>query len=108
MTDFDDGSSKFGLHIQEFSHLVEGDKKKLLRLMARIMERAYRRGVQQTLYLAEKGLIDEDIIDEPHSYRYGRSLDQSIGLDGFITSSIERLLMEENLENLGLDVHQSE
>jgi hypothetical protein len=102
-TDFECGSSKFGLTLGEFSDLDKEKKKKLIRLIARIMERAYRRGVQQTLVLAEKDAIDEWIFENTHNYRYGKSLDVSIGLDGFTTSSVERLMMEENLENIGLN-----
>ncbi|HEY3526787.1 MAG TPA: hypothetical protein VGK47_11355 [Nitrososphaeraceae archaeon] len=102
-SDFVDSSSKFGLKEHEFCTLNPERKQKLVRLMARIMERAYRRGVQQTLALKEKGTIDEWIIDNPHSYRYDKSLAISIGLDGFTSSSIERLFMEEKLQDIGFD-----
>lgn len=101
MTDFDDGNSKFGLKISHFTHLSDDDKKDLVTLMSRIMEKAYRRGVQQVLYLATKGTIEESILDDLNTYRYRKSLDQSPGLDGFLTSSKERLLIEEHLEILG-------
>ena len=103
MTDFEDSSSKFGLKIDHFDHLHDDDKKKLVILMARIMERAYRRGVQQTLHMLDKDQIDQWIIDSTHKFRYGKRLDASIGLDGFTTSSIDRLMMEENLETVGFD-----
>ena len=102
MTDFDISSSKFGLSLSEFSHLSDTDKKKLIRLMARIMERAYRRGVHQTLHLFQNNRIDDWILRNPHMYRYSKNLDKSIGLDGFITCSIDRLMMEEHLENIGV------
>lgn len=103
MTDFNDGNSKFGLKMGHFDHLSSDDKKDLLMLMARIMEKAYRRGAYQVLTLAEKGCIDEDVLDDLNAYRYRKSLDQSPGLDGFLTSSKERLLTEEHLEVLGFD-----
>ena len=41
-------------------------------------------------------------MDIPNMYRYSKNLDKSIGLDGFITCSIDRLMMEEHLENIGV------
>lgn len=101
-TDFDDTSSKFGLVEGEFEHLDGKTKNQLVKLMSRIMERAYRRGVQQALELYKKDAIDDWITCEPWNYRYDKSLATSIGLDGFTTTSIERLFIEEKLESIGL------
>ena len=100
-TDFDGGSSRFGLVMGEFDHLPDKTKKKLVNLMSRIMERAYRRGVQQALCMQENDQIEEWILGDTHKYRYGKSLANSIGLDGFTTTSIERLFMEEHLDTIG-------
>jgi len=101
-TDFDDGSSKFGLQYNEFKDLSDNTKKKLKKLISRIMERAYRRGVQQALVLNENNAIDEWIKNDLHKFRYGKSLQKSIGLDGFVTTSQERLDIEESLDTVGL------
>ena len=46
MQDFVATSVAHGLKLGEFEHLSLADKKKLVRLMARIAERSYRRGFQ--------------------------------------------------------------
>ena len=86
-------------HLQDgdFEGLTEEQKLRMKRWMARIMERAYRRGVQQAIFMKEKGLVDEWILENLHDYRYGKSIDVSVGLDGFTTSSIDRLEIEEDL-----------
>ena len=101
-TDFISGSQYYGLKFDEYSQLPDEIKRKLVRLMACIMENAYRRGVQQTLVLLEKKAIDEWILETPHEYRYGKSLMVSIGLDGYTTTSLERLECEVNLHQIGL------
>ena len=59
------------------------------------MEKAYRRGVQQTLCLSEEGKIPDWILkDDGYSYRYEKPLGTSTGLDGFVTTSRERLEIE--------------
>lgn len=102
-TDFISLSSIYGCKLEEFIHLEKKDVKKLLKIMSRIMERAYRRGVQQTLYMNKKKSIEDWILkDDGFSLRYEKSLDLSIGLDGFIIPSIERLECEESLYQIGL------
>lgn len=86
----------------EFSKLTPDIKKKLLKLISRIMERSYRRGVQQALHMKDEGIIDSWILDDPHKFRYGKSISVSIGLDGFTTPALERLEMEEHLSTIGL------
>ncbi len=93
-----------GLYNFDFSDLDLKYKKKIRRLLACVMESAYRRGIQQTLVLKDKNVIDDWIIEEPHNYRYNKSLSRSIGLDGFTTSSIERLEMEHSLFEMGLSI----
>jgi hypothetical protein len=85
-----------------FAHLPEPDRRDLLRLMARISEQAYRRGVQQALTLSAKGLpMPFDL----WSWRYGVSLDQSPELHGRRIESRERLEMENHgLPRVGLFV----
>lgn len=94
--------------LEKINHtLNKTERNLLLGLMARIMESAYRRGVHQALFLKETKGIDEWIINSPHAYRYGRSLEMSIGLDGYITTSRERLLIEEDLHMfLNLDTEE--
>lgn len=72
------------------------DKFFLLDLIARISEKSYRRAVQQVLTLMDKNAIDEWILtDQGRAYRYEKTEKTSIGLDGFQTTSIYRLLCEE-------------
>lgn len=100
----DISSSSAHMEIGDLDSLTKDQKKRLCRWMARSMEKAYRRGVQQALYMRDTDQIDEWIMDDIHSYRYAKSLDLSIGLDGFTTTSIERLHIEEPMMTvLGLD-----
>lgn len=92
-----------GLKEGEFDHLAEEDKKKILMVMSRIMERAYRRGVQQALHLSQQESVLSVITSDLHVYRYETSIETSYGLDGFKTSSMERLFMEESLELIGFE-----
>lgn len=85
----------------EFDSIDPNMKRRLVELMARIMERAYRRGVQQALVMNEGNQILPYILNDLYSYRYEIDLDFSPGLDGYKTTSKERLFMEEKLENLG-------
>ena len=90
--------------LEEFDGIPEKQKKKLTVIMARIMEKAYRRGVQQALHLNETNEISDKLLSSEglHNWRYGNSIDESIGVDGFQTKSVERLLIEEpNLRMLG-------
>ena len=92
-----------GFNVQEFAHLTPSDRRKLITLMARIAEQAYRRGAYQGVKLAgdETDLLPRDLYD----WRYGRSLDQSPWLDdATIESSTERLYAEcGDLETLGFE-----
>ena len=84
--------------IGEFNDLPENKKIKLTRMIARIMERAYRRGVQQgiTMTVDDRcGLEEKDC----YEWRYEIDLDQSVGIDKngpLKTSSLERIFMEED------------
>lgn len=94
-TDFHEGSAAHGLRMWEFNDIDPEKKKKLLRLMARIMEKSYRRGVQQALHLERKGALANLYSEKALSdYRYEKDLDKSIGIDGFNSSSLERLWIE--------------
>lgn len=100
-------ASTVNLKREDFEGINEKTKKKLILLISRIMERAYRRGVQQTLVMDGIGQIKPWIKYDPYSYRYEKSLAISIGLDDFITTSIDRLFMEEPLHELGFDEENS-
>lgn len=97
MSDFVNGSSAYGLEYGEFKNLPESTKKKIVKMMARVMERAYRRGVQQAIVM-NAGELNRDM----YKWRYGVSLNKSIGIDGYKTTSVERLEMEEPLKCVGL------
>ena len=100
---FSEKSIAAGFAAQEFTHLAPSDRRKLVTLMARVAEQAYRRGVYQGVKLAgdETDLLPHDL----YSWRYGRSLDQSPWLDdSTIETSTERLYAEcEDLGALGFD-----
>lgn len=83
-------------HIIEIAeNLKENQKKWLVRYISEISESSYRRGVQQTIVLGEKSRIDDWIYkNDGANYRYDKSLKTSIGLDGFKTTSLQRLLIE--------------
>ena len=105
MTDhaFSDKSIAAGFAEQDFGHLDPSDRRKLVTLMARIAEQAYRRGAYQSVKLVgdDSDLLPRDLF----GWRHGRSLDQSPWLDDTtVESSIERLFAEcADLEALGFD-----
>ncbi len=92
-----------GFAAQAFGHLDPSDRRKLITLMARIAEQAYRRGAYQGAKLVgdDSDLLPHDL----YSWRYGQSLDQSPWLDDTtIELSPERLFAEcADLEALGFD-----
>lgn len=96
-SDFTEDSLAHGLKFGEFNDIPNEKISKLIRLMARISEKSYRRGVQQAaMFFIEKdgaGIIDSDQ-SSLHDWRYGTSLDESPGLDGYHSSSLERLFCE--------------
>ena len=98
-TDFILSSSIYGLKMDEFSFDKE-TQEKLLRLMARIMERAYRRGVQQAITLYPDGILPE-ILEDLECWRYENDLDKCPGLRGDRDSSLWRLQCEESLDQIG-------
>lgn len=86
-----------GCEYGEFAHLSEKDKKKLIKIMSKVMERAYRRGVQQALTVP-RDRMNQDFFDKDlglYNWRYEKRLSTSEGIDGFKTKSIERLFMED-------------
>ena len=102
-TDFWWDSSIYGFKVLELLDLDQNLQNKLMRMIARIMERAYRRGVQQAITLYKNGNIPDEIISNLHDWRYDNNLDISPGLHrGFQTTSLERLEMEESLIEIGL------
>jgi len=101
-TDFLYNSSVYGFKMDEFGTLPSELQIKLKKLMSRIMERAYRRGVQQAITLYKTGEIPDSILDDLHGYRYDNDINESIGLLGDKSSSVARLQMEESLEQVGI------
>lgn len=85
-SDFVPGSVLYGLRVHEFDHLPEKDRKKLVRLMARISEASYRRGFQQG------AVVGHHCAWPLHDYRYRFSLDRAAFAEGDVEmSSIGRL-----------------
>ena len=102
MNDFVSSSVAAGLVFDEFQDLPKGTKKKLIRLMARISEKSYRRGFQQGVVLSEAR--PDSIQPDLHAWRYDQSLDKSVGGDGMgiLDKSIDRLFCENGaLDDLG-------
>jgi hypothetical protein len=94
--DFIPQSVVYGLKFGEFRQLPMPIKKKLVRLMARIAEKSYRRGFQH-------GTLGRHTID-PEEFRSRRSLDKSPFTDGpGGMTAIGRLMAETHLEQVGLD-----
>lgn len=101
-----------GLKSTDFPALNDGEKKKMLLLIARIHERAYRRGVQQGAYFHKNN--PESICRDPtyllYDWRYRTSLDVAPPADSskiikeYSLSSLDRLMVEEGdtLKKFGL------
>jgi len=91
-----------GFEAGAFSHLSPHDRIRLVRLMARIAEQAYRRGAYQSAKLAKSGedLLPKDI----YRWRHGLSLDKSPWLDDATVESADKRLFAEcaELPTLGL------
>jgi hypothetical protein len=90
-TTFSTNSVAYPLQKDEFKSLKRIEKGRLIRLMARISEASYRRGLQHGVHFTKNNIQIED----PYNFRYGRSLNNSKFADGpggF--TSIERLWME--------------
>ena len=93
-----------GFRQRRFFDLSDRDKRDMLRLMARVAEQAYRRGVQQGAGLAGKSSFRRDLWE----WRYRPSLDLSPWVDHpTTTTSLDRLDVEcgEQLRELGLCNH---
>jgi hypothetical protein len=89
-----------GFRQRRFFELSDRDKRDLLKLMARVAEQAYRRGVQQGAGLASKSSFRGDLWE----WRYQPSLDLSPWVDSPTTiTSLARLDAEcgEQLRELG-------
>lgn len=80
-----------GLEYEAFAHLSEQDKKRLIRLMARIAEKSYRRGVQQGAALHDCPMFRDDLAE----WRYMTPLDHSAWADSpYTETSVSRLFTE--------------
>ena len=89
-----------GFRQRRFFDLSDRDKRDILKLMARVAEQAYRRGVQQGAGLAGKSSFRGDLWE----WRYRPSLDLSPWIDRpTTTTSLDRLDTEcgEPLRELG-------
>ena len=89
-----------GFRQRRFFDLSDRDKRDMLKLMARVAEQAYRRGVQQGAGLAGKSSFRGDLWE----WRYRPSLDLSPWVDSpTTTTSLDRLDAEcgEQLRELG-------
>ena len=89
-----------GFRQRRFFDLSDRDKRDILKLMARVAEQAYRRGVQQGAGLAGKSSFRGDLWE----WRYRPSLDLSPWVDSpTTTTSLDRLDAEcgEQLRGLG-------
>ena len=89
-----------GFRQRRFCDLPDRDKRDILKLMARVAEQAYRRGVQQGAGLAGKPSFRGDLWE----WRYRPSLDLSPWIDRpTTTTSLDRLDTEcgEPLRELG-------
>jgi hypothetical protein len=100
---FNSANAMYGLELGEFEHLPVDTKKKLVRLIARIAEKAYRRGLQQGVVFTKSGALRVS----PGAWRFETNLDKAPrGEDGFVPkccgTSIERLFVEVPLEAVGL------
>jgi hypothetical protein len=86
-----------------FFDLSDRHKRDILKLMARVAEQAYRRGVQQGAGLAGKSSFRGDLWE----WRYRSSLDLAPWVDSpTTTTSLDRLDTEcgEQLRELGFDI----
>ena len=89
-----------GFRQRRFFVLSDRDKRDLLKLMARVAEQAYRRGVQQGAGLAGNSSFRGDLWE----WRYRPSLDLSPWVDSpTTTTSLDRLEAEcgEQLQEFG-------
>ena len=76
-----------GFRQRRFFDLSDRDKRDILKLMARVAEQAYRRGVQQGAGLADKSSFRGDLWE----WRYRPSLDLSPWIDRpTTTTSLDR------------------
>ena len=86
----------------EFRSIPTPVRKKLIKLMARISEKSYRRGVHQALSLKVKSDFPYDDI---HKWRYANP-DKSVGLGmNGLTESTKGRFFEQNpeLHDIGID-----
>ena len=97
MTDFIQSSVIHGLKFDEFDHLSKSDRKKLVKLMARISEKSFRRGFQHGVEIPR-----DEVLIEPCKLRFQTSLNISPAPHYPMKwSAIGRLFMEYPLEQVG-------
>jgi hypothetical protein len=96
MSDFIKRSILHGLKRDEFRDMPPTTRRKLVKLMARLAEKSYRRGVQQALSVG--------CIHPVSDWRYG-ALEKSVGIDTRSTETAIERLFEQNseLRQVGFD-----
>lgn len=96
MSDFIKNSILHGLKINEFQDITPAMRQKLIKLMARLAEKSYRRGVQQALSVGCIHLVS-DWRDGP--------LERSVGINTqSAKTDIERLFSQNTeLQMVGFD-----
>lgn len=96
MSDFIKNSILHGLKMDEFRDMPKATRRKLVKLMARLSEKSYRRGVQQALSV--------ECIHPVADWRYG-SLEKSTGIDTQRSETVIKRLFEQNMElrHIGFD-----
>jgi hypothetical protein len=102
MIEFAKTSVAAGLSFDEFRELDVKTRRKLVRLLARVSEASYRRGVQQGVHFAKQNRP----IRDPFKMRYEQSLDNSPYYDSPSGggTAIERLFAEfDVLRRLGFE-----
>lgn len=90
MSHFASYSILHGLKPHEFNSLPKATKKKIIKLIARISEKSYRRGVHHAFAV---GFAHQNVSD----WRY-KNLSKSQGIDTACTFSVEDRLIQQNSE----------
>lgn len=83
-----------GIPENAFDALDARTRNFMIKVMARVAERAYRRGAQQGVHIAQNR--PQHLPENLHDWRYVTSADKSAALDDpyYVTTAVERLEME--------------
>ncbi len=95
----------YGLHESEFADIDPTTREKLLRVVARVSECSFRRGLQHGIYFTENSI---PLRIDPWKFRYQVSLDKSPCIDsgGWTPTALERLSIEHGHELLMLGLKE--